>query len=105
MDRQEYKFTPKAYQVRDVSIPPDLASLLRSWLATHNHELVFPTPFQGGDHETPCTRVDGHILRQCKRVAKRAGLDPERAWLHKFRSTYATLCLRKGMDLETLRAN
>ncbi len=48
-------------------------------------------------------RVDGHILRRCKSVARRAGLDPEKFWLHKFRATYATHCLRKGMDLETLR--
>jgi integrase len=25
-------------------------------------------------------------------------------WLHKFRATYATRCLRAGMDLETSRA-
>jgi integrase len=104
VERPEYKFTPKAYQIRDVSIPPDLAALLRCWLGTHDHDLVFPTPLQRGDLGKPFSRVDGHILRLCKRFAKRAGLDPDGARLHKFRSTYATICLRKGMDLETLRA-
>jgi integrase len=30
-------------------------------------------------------------------------MDPREFWLHKFRATYATHCLRAGMDLETLR--
>jgi integrase len=30
-------------------------------------------------------------------------MDTDRFWLHEFRATYATHCLRKGMDLETLR--
>ena len=43
------------------------------------------------------------MLRLCKRVAQRARLNPKDWHLHKFRSTFATHCLRKGMDLETLR--
>lgn len=43
------------------------------------------------------------MLRTLKRVAKRAGLDPENFWLHKFRATFATTCLRGGADLRTVR--
>lgn len=49
-------------------------------------------------------KPDGHLLRLCQRVARRAGMDADKFWLHKFRANYATHCLRKGMDLETLRA-
>ena len=93
-ERPEYDFVPKAYEFRKVNIDPDLTYLLRAWLKTHNNDLIFPT--RRG-------KVDGHLLRLCERVAKRAGLDPNCFWLHKFRATYATHCLRKGMDLETLR--
>jgi len=93
-ERQEYGFVPKWYAIRDVSIDPELASILKRWLSTHEDALVFPTP-KG--------QVDGHILRLCQRVARRAGMDPDNFWLHKFRSSYATHCLRRGMDLETLR--
>ena len=95
-ERPEYGFVPKWYAIRDVSIDPGLAATLKAWLKTHKRDLVFP-------NERLPKRVDGHILRTCKALAKRAGMDPERFWLHKFRATYATQCLRHGMDLETLR--
>lgn len=93
-ERPEYGFVPKWYAIRKVNIDPVLVNLLRDWLKTHEFELVFPTPLGA---------VDGHILRLCKRVAQRARLNPKDWHLHKFRSTFATHCLRKGMDLETLR--
>ena len=83
--------------------PPGLAATLRTWLASHSHPLAFPTPNPSGTLERPGSRVDGHILRLCKSVAKSAGMDQDKFWLHKFRATYATHCLREGMDLETLR--
>jgi integrase len=95
VERPEHNFTPKAYQIRDVAIDVKLVEILKSWLLTHERTLAFPTP-RG--------KVDGHILRLCQRVAKQAGMDPDQWWLHKFRATYATRCLRAGMDLETLRA-
>jgi integrase len=103
-ERPEYGFIPKWYAIRDVIIDPQLASILKSWLTTHSHALVFPTPSPNGTMEKPDSRVDGHILRLCKRVAKRASMGADGWWLHKFRATYATFCLRRGMDLETLRA-
>jgi integrase len=93
--KPEYDFIPKWYQIRSVSIDPELASMLKDWLSNHNRKLVFGTV---GD------RVDGHILRTAQRIAKRAGIPEKRIKLHRFRANYATWCLRRGMDLETLRA-
>ena len=36
-------------------------------------------------------------------MAERAKLDPENFWLHKFRATFATRCLRAGVDLRTVQ--
>ena len=85
-ERPEYGFTPKSYAIREVSIDPGLAAILKAWLAKHDHALVFPTPKPSGTLERPGSRVDGHILRSCMAVAKRAGMDPKRFWLHKFRA-------------------
>jgi integrase len=93
-ERPEYAYVPKTYEIRSVSIDPLLASLLRGWLASHDSALVFPSA---------TGVVDGHLLRLCKAMAKRAKLDPTAFWLHKFRATYATFMLRQGIDLETLR--
>ncbi len=107
-ERPEYGFTPKWYQIRDVSIDPALAATLDSWLRSHQHRLVFPALMGARTlqeaESRPEGKPDGHLLRLCRRVAKRAGMDADRFWLHKFRASYATHCLRKGMDLETLRA-
>jgi integrase len=94
VERPEYNFVPKKYQIRDVLIDPGLASALRAWLKTHDDPLVFPAEFGG---------PDGHFLRLCKRVAKKAGLDVAAFYLHKYRATFACHCLHRGMDLETLR--
>ena len=83
---------------RDVNIDPQLASILKAWLKTHDHALVFPNP-RG--------KVDGHILRLCQQIARRAGLNPDDFWLHRFRSSYATHLLRYGpaigLTLEDIR--
>jgi len=36
--------------------------------------------------------------------ARKAGLNPEDFWLHKFRATFATTHLRAGVDLKTVMA-
>lgn len=46
---------------------------------------------------------NGHFLRMCKAVAKRAELSEDDFWLHKFRSTLATRALRSGVDLRTVQ--
>jgi site-specific recombinase XerD len=49
-------------------------------------------------------RPDTHMLRALKRNATRAGLEPERYWLHKFRATFATMHLAAGVDLRTVQS-
>ncbi len=44
------------------------------------------------------------MLRRLKEVAKRAGMDPDTCWLHKFRATFATHALQGGVDLRTVQA-
>jgi len=36
-------------------------------------------------------------------ITQRAGFDPARFWLHKFRARYAVSHLRAGVDVDTLR--
>ena len=60
-----------------------------------------------GDGLVFCTasgRPYTHMLRALKRNAARAGLDPERYWLHKFRATFTTMHLAAGVDLRTVQA-
>jgi integrase len=44
------------------------------------------------------------MLRRLKMTAKRAGLNPDDCWLHKFRANYATTLLRAGVDIRTVAA-
>jgi len=107
VERPEYGFTPKWYQIRDVSIDPSLAATLSAWLRSHPHRLVFPALMGAtAPHEAeprPEGKPDGHLLRLCQRVARRAGMDTDKFWLHKFRATFATRCLWAGVDLRTVQ--
>jgi integrase len=89
-----FRFAPKWYACRDVSIDPFLVAELKKLKSYSKGELVFGTASD---------EFDRHLLRTCKRIAKRAELEPARFRLHRFRACYATKCLRSGMDLETLR--
>jgi len=89
-----YEFIPKWYQERHVNIDSELAALLKKLKSACRIELVFGT--KSG-------RRNLHLLRECKRIAVRAGLSPTRFKLHRFRANFATHCLRQGPDLETLR--
>lgn len=89
-----FEYVPKWYAERQVNIDSDLADTLREMKKTAKGGLMFGT---ASGH------VNCHLLRECKRIAERAGLPPERFRLHRFRANYATHCLRQGMDLETLR--
>ncbi len=90
--KPHYKWKPKANKERQIPVP---AVLLEELLAVKPAEggLIFPTA-----KGTP----DNHMLRIIKRVAERAGVQD--AYLHKFRASYATTCLRNGVDLKTLQA-
>jgi integrase len=84
-------WTPKDHEERVVSVPAGLIAGLR--LLSRNGPLVFPT-------------LTGHpdtkMLLSLKATAKRAGLDPAKCWLHKFRSTFAVTLLRRGIDIRTV---
>jgi integrase/recombinase XerD len=89
-----FEFVPKAYEQRRVEIDPELADVLRELKSKCRGGLVFGT---ASGH------LNKHLLRECKRIAARAGMPPERFRLHRFRANFATHCIREGMDLETLR--
>ena len=87
-----YRFGPKTWEERRIPVAPVLMSLLHQM--THRPgTLIFPTA---------SGRPDRHLLRHCKRIAKRAGLDETKWSLHGFRRTFCTTCLRAGLDVRTV---
>jgi integrase/recombinase XerD len=89
-------WTPKAYKEREIPIPEKLAKSLKAWKAKSEKAcpLVFPT--------AGCNpKLD--FLDCLKAAAKRAKLNKEDFWLHKFRATFATRCLWAGVDLRTVQ--
>jgi integrase/recombinase XerD len=82
-------WTPKAYKKREIPIPTRLVKNLKAWKAkaNKNSNLLFPT--SGCNPKL-------NFLDSLKGVAERAKLDPENFWLHKFRATFATRCLRSA---------
>ena len=89
-------WTPKAYKEREIPIPAKLVKKLRALKATADKtcNLVFPT--------SGC-KPDTHFLERLKACAKRAELDKDNFWLHKFRATFATWSLWAGVDLRTVQ--
>lgn len=88
-------WTPKAYKEREIPIPARLAKSLKARKAKADKtcQLVFPT--------AGC-RPKLNFLDDLKAVAKRAKLDPDGFWLHKFRATFATRWLA-SVDLRTVQ--
>jgi len=89
-------WTPKAYKEREIPIPTKLVKSLKVWKAKSDKacNLAFPT--------AGCNpKLD--FLDCLKVVAKRAKLDADDFWLHKFRATFATRCLWAGVDLRTVQ--
>jgi integrase len=94
--KPEYGWTPKAYKEREVPIPAKLCKALKRKAKSRSKEcdLVFPT--------SGCKpKLD--FLDCLKAAAKRAGLNPDDFWLHKFRATFATWSLWAGVDLRTVQ--
>jgi len=87
----------KDYEERTVPAAARLIESLTRWRKQSTGTLVFPN--KNGKPQKHRT----HLLEVCKRIATRAGLDPDDFWLHKFRSTFATECLRRGADLVTVQ--
>lgn len=89
-------WTPKAYKEREIPIPARLVSALKVWKRQSDRScnLLFPT--------AGCKpKLD--FLDCLKTVAKRAELDKDDFWLHKFRATFATWSLWAGVDLRTVQ--
>jgi integrase/recombinase XerD len=94
--KPEYGWTPKNFKEREVPIPKSLSDSLKT--AKAKAEKKCPLVF----HTSGCLpKFDAlHIL---KAVARRAGLDEETVYLHKFRATFATWSLWAGVDLRTVQ--
>jgi integrase/recombinase XerD len=90
-------WTPKMYKEREIPIPAKLVVSLKARKAKSDKTcgLVFPT--------SGCN-VKLDFLDCLKRVAERAGLNPEHFWLHKLRATFATWHLWNGVDLRTVQS-
>ncbi len=89
-------WTPKVYKEREIPIPEKLTKSLKALKAktAKGCSLLFPTSGCKPKHD---------FLDSLKAVAKRAELEKENFWLHKFRSTFATRCLWAGVDLRTVQ--
>jgi integrase len=96
--KPEHGFRPKDWEEREVPIPDKLVSTLKQWAQSRNgSSLVFPTK-----NGTP-RKHRTQLLELCKKIAKRAKLNPDDWWLHKFRATFATKHLQAGVDLRTVQ--
>ncbi len=86
-------FRTKTGKSRTVPLESGLAAKLAEWhVKNPKSRLVFATD----------DKVEGHYLRICKAIAKRAGMDEKNFWLHKFRDTFATWALRRDVDIRTV---
>ena len=91
----EFNWTPKMYKGRTVPVPEDLIRQLRQMLVEREAgALLFPSR-EG--------KPQYHFLQMAKAIARRAGLPEDTVWLHKFRATFCTRCLRSGVDLSTVQ--
>ena len=93
--KKEYGFSPKNYKGREIPIPTKLVKSLKKWKTKATDcQLLFPT--------SGC-KPKMNFLDSCKAIAKRAGLNADDFWLHKFRATFATWALWAGVDLRTVQ--
>ena len=111
-EKPQWGFIPKNWEQREVPIPDRLVASLKSYLARQRVKspLLFPTA--GG-------LPNYHFLDLCKKIAFRAELNcgncekGDRScadsaccdswYLHKFRSTFATMHLQAGVDIRTVQ--
>lgn len=92
--KPEYNWTPKGYKEREVPVPTKLIVALEKVRPKKGRGLIFHT-------STGKPKFD--FLDCSKAISKRAGLDPEDFWLHKFRATFATWHLWAGVDIRTVQ--
>jgi integrase len=93
--KPQYGWSPKAYKGREIPMPRALVEKLKTWKEKQgaSNGLVFRTR-----HGHPIT--DGY--ERLHYIVRKAGLNPEKYWLHKFRATFATTHLRNGVDVRTV---
>jgi integrase len=92
--RLKGKRSGQAARGRKVPLPRQFMATLKTYCEGKNpHDLLFPNGIGG---------VEGHFLAMCKRIAKRAGMNPEDFGLHKFRKTGATLHYKAGVPVTTI---
>jgi integrase len=89
-----YDFKTKSNKNRRVPLIAPLRALLQQWKGHRPGTLLFPTK-----NGLP----NNHFDRIIKQIAVKAGLDPSQWHLHKFRRTYATLALQRGVDLKSVQ--
>lgn len=90
--RSHGAFKVKTWEARQIPLSSELWKMLMG-MPRRPGRLVFPTA--NG-------KPDRHMLRHCKRIARRAKLDEGSWWLHKFRATCCTTLLREGVDIRTV---
>lgn len=91
----EYGFRPKSWEERTIPLEDGLVlALQRLQSGLKRSALVFPT--RNG-------KPNRKMLLACKGVARRAKLDPEKFWLHKFRATFCTWHADAGVPIPTIQ--
>jgi integrase len=65
--REEWRFSPKDSEQRDIPVPTDLLKSLKQWHEAHPDTLLIV----GNDEDKP----EGHLLRKLKTLVRNAGLN------------------------------
>jgi len=94
-ERPEYGWKPKKWHVRDIPISQELATELLKFKGNTTFSLVF---------HTRTGKPIYQMLEMCKRIARRAGIPRDDAYLHKWRATFCVELLRQGVDLPSIQA-
>lgn len=89
------RFRTKTGKGRTIPLEKTLAEKLQLWRDKNpGKKLVFGT----------CNdKEDSHFYRHCQKAVKRAELNSEDFWLHKFRASFCTWSLQRGVDIRTVR--
>jgi integrase len=107
--KPKWGFRPKTWEQRDIPIPDDLLTELKTWKkGRSDRELILGTV---------TGRPNGKLLLALKTLARKAKLNCghctgckgknrqcQEYTLHRFRRTYITTLLRNGVDLRTVQA-
>lgn len=104
-------FTPKDYEEREIRLPDSLIDALRAW-RERNPDSVYIFGQGTSKMRKPDARLKHIALRagiNCGQCTNKAGQSCrehpccEKVHLHRFRRTFGTRLLRKGVDLVTIK--